>query len=523
MSDISRGLAGELVKALEPPKPVEVPEGSRIMVHAAVSRFAVLYEKIRNAVDYKDEHLLRKAAISRILKRQLILESDPEIIAKNLVRELIGACYLPNGELSEDLITKTAITVKKYQTMEKCRLGSGGHMSWLLRIVTVEIEDILVDNSRDKALVTFLYERLAGKIKVQEFPMEESDVRLQVYVACSRALIKADDDILGFKLLRAYMSEWMRPDDWLDSPKPVAERLIGVERRIRLSLTHPLSQKFFRTVRPWAVALNLLCAAILDKPEEASLLFEKPELLDVMIARMAERNYKQAKAKLRRGAVRAIIYLFLTKMLLALAIEIPVETWLYEEIAVPALVVNLLFPPVLMFFVWLFISVPGKNNTVRLQQNVKKLLSTGGVPPRDIRLPRKKSWFARVVLKIFYAVMFFLIFGTIGYLLIKFRFTFVSAGIFVFFLCVVSFFAFRLRQNAREYVVIEDKDSFRSVLMDFFSLPILRSGQMLSQGISRLNVFLFFFDFILETPYKILLTILEEWFSFLKEKKEELQ
>ncbi len=523
MSDISRGVAGALVKALEPSKPVEVPEGSRIMVHAAVSRFAMLYEKIRNAVDYKDEHLLRKAAVIRILKRQLILENDPEIIAKNLVRELIGACYLPNGELSEELITRAAVTVKKYQTMEKCRLGSGGHLAWLLRLAAVEIEDILVDNSRDKALVTFLYERLADKIKVQEYPIEESDVRLQVYVACSRTLIKADDDILGYKLLRAYMSEWMRPEDWLIDPKPVAERLIGVERRIKLSLVHPLSQKFLRVVRPWAVALNLLCGAILEKPEEASLLFEKLELLDVTIARMAERNYKQAKTRLRRGAVRAIIYLFFTKMLLALAIEIPVETWWYKEIALPALVINLLFPPSLMFFVWLFISVPGRENMVRLQQNAKTLLSNEGVPPRDIRLPRKKSWLARAVLKIFYAVMFVLIFGTISYLLISFRFTFVSAGIFVFFLCVVSFFAFRLRQNAREFVVIESKDSFTSVLMDFFSLPILRAGQMLSQSISRLNVFLFFFDFILETPYKILLTILEEWFSFLKEKKEELQ
>ncbi len=61
------------------------------------------------------------------------------------------------------------------------------------------------------------------------------------------------------------------------------------------------------------------------------------------------------------------------------------------------------------------------------------------------------------------------------------------------------------------------------MLIDVVSLPILRAGQWLSQSISRLNVFLFFFDFLFEAPYKLFLSVLEEWFAFMKEKKEELQ
>jgi Ca2+/Na+ antiporter len=176
-----------------------------------------------------------------------------------------------------------------------------------------------------------------------------------------------------------------------------------------------------------------------------------------------------------------------------------------------------------MFLVWLLIKVPGKENTARLQAHVRSLLSSQGIPKKDIRIPRKRSAVARLVLRASYLLLFVLTFGLIGSVLISLHFTWVSAAIFLFFLCVVSFFAFRLRHNAREFVVVEGKDSFLSVVMDLLSLPVLRAGQWLSRGISRINVFLFFFDFLFEAPFKMFLTVIEEWFSYLKEKKEELQ
>ena len=73
MTPFSRGKIGDLLHAMKPAKPVEVPEASYYCPRCRQS-FSVLYEKIRNAVDYKDDHLFRKAAIARILKRLLVLE-----------------------------------------------------------------------------------------------------------------------------------------------------------------------------------------------------------------------------------------------------------------------------------------------------------------------------------------------------------------------------------------------------------------------------------------------------------------
>ena len=74
-----------------------------------------------------------------------------------------------------------------------------------------------------------------------------------------------------------------------------------------------------------------------------------------------------------------------------------------------------------------------------------------------------------------------------------------------------------------EYVVVGRVERFTTVIVDFFSLPILRAGQWLSRSISRINIFIFLFDFIIEAPFKIFLNVMEEWFAYMKEKREELQ
>ncbi len=523
MDAISRSHAGQILGALRS-IPVQMgSEGSRITVNETVGKFSFLYERIRNAVDYKDEHLHRKAAIQRILKRQLILESSPAVIAERLIRELIGARYLPNAVLPESLIEDVAQHVRKYNAIRSIRAGTDRHADWLNGILAVEIEELLVDATGEKALVTFLYERLADRIRVRGAQIDETERRLQVYVACYRSIVKADDDMLGYKLLRAYLPEWLRPDEWIQHPRPIAERLVAVDLRIRGRLRHPLAQRFLRTVKPHAVSLCLLRDVLQEAKADAASLLEKPDALKAHLARHAEEKYAEARAKLRRGTVRAMVYLFLTKMIVALLLELPIEFLWYREVSFVSLLINLLFPPVIMFFVGRLIRVPGKDNTERLVHGVMELLSSGEMPMREIRVPTPKKGLARVLFGLAYAGTFLLSFGLVAAMLDALSFTWISSCIFVFFLCVVSFFGFRLRLTSREMVVVEEKQSITAMFIDFLSLPILRAGRWLSQTISRLNVFLFVFDFLFEAPFKLFLSILEEWFSFLKEKRDELQ
>jgi len=495
----------------------------KITVHAAIRRFAFLYERIRNAVEYRDDHLLRKSAIQRMLKRLTLLESDPDALAEKLVRELVSARYLPDAELPESVLTDVARIVKKYHAVARVHADQYRHLAWIRGIVSVEIEEALVDHSEQKALTTFLFERQLGRVHVHGVDISDTEQRIQLYTACERAMWKADAHMLSYKLLRAYLPEWMKPEEWIDNPRPIAERLIALQMKIERGLAHPLHQRYLRVVRPWAVSLQMLRDVLKESDDDAEALIENPDKLDRLISDKSESEYNKARGRLRRGTLRAIVYLFLTKMVFALVLEVPLEMLLIGEVDSLALGVNLLFPPVLMFFVGLLIRVPGQDNTDRLVGGVHQLLGEEEIPTSEIRIRKQKGGAQRFIFTLIYTATFLLTFGLMIWLLVALDFTFISIGIFLFFLSVVSFFGFRLRRTAREVVVVEPRQGTVSILMDFFSLPVLRAGQWLSRSMNRINVFLFIFDFLIEAPFKMFLAILEEWFAFMKEKKEELQ
>lgn len=522
MAEPQKAQKQRIINAISPSQNVETPEHATISVNETISKFAFLYERIRNAVDYKDDHLIRKAAILRIMKRQLVLETEPRVIADRLIKELISARYLPNAALPESKTGEVAERIRKFQAVARIKAGSERHLEWIRAVVAVEIEETLVDAKTEKELAGFLFERLAESVRIKDGALDDTERRLQIYAACLRSFQKADEEVLGYKLLRAHLPEWIRPEEWIENPRPIAERLVAQERRIKQCLKHPLAPAFMRAVKPWAVSLNVLRDVIQEKPEEAAELLDKPDSLSVKVVRKAESRYASSRGRVRRGTVRAILYLFVTKMLVALLLEVPLEWLWYGAIDRLSLGVNLVFPPILMFFVGLLIKIPGNKNTERLKLGVQELLSDEPLPIREIkarpsRRGMRQFWFSAA-----YAFTFLLSFGLTISLLKALHFTWLSIGIFLFFLCIVSFFGFRLRVAARELFVVEGKQGLFAMFVDFYSLPILRAGKWLSRSINRINVFLFFFDFLFEAPFKIFLSVLEEWFAFLKEKKEEL-
>ena len=79
-----------------------------------ISRVASVYEKIRNAIEFKDEHLLRKNAIERMLKRRIYTEEKKVKLGNLLISELIRAKYLPNNEIPERVIEEVDNIIEKY-------------------------------------------------------------------------------------------------------------------------------------------------------------------------------------------------------------------------------------------------------------------------------------------------------------------------------------------------------------------------------------------------------------------------
>ncbi len=100
-------------QSLQPKKDV-----STINVDEVASRVAAFYEKIREVVDWKEQHLMRRTAIIRKLKRRFVdLELNNLSIAEHLVLELIRGGHFPNDKIEESKIADVQKIINKYSYM----------------------------------------------------------------------------------------------------------------------------------------------------------------------------------------------------------------------------------------------------------------------------------------------------------------------------------------------------------------------------------------------------------------------
>jgi hypothetical protein len=140
-----------------------------------------------------------------------------------------------------------------------------------------------------------------------------------------------------------------------------------------------------------------------------------------------------------------------------------------------------------------------------------------------IREPRKRNWFTRSSFNLIYLITFLVPFVLIIYFLKKINFSILSILLFLAFLSIVSFFGVRIRKSARELVILKKREKIIGELFDFVTLPFIRLGRWLSLNFSKINIFIFIFDFLIEAPLKIILQAIEEWLAFFKEKKEDIE
>ena len=168
-------------------------DAPKIKVSELVSRLAFYYEKIRNSVDYKEEYLLRKSSILRILKRQVIIEGQLKIlkaedIAKNVLLELIRAGYLPNNKLPESKIGELSLVIDKYLRLRRYCLAKITNdkekhelSQWILTMASAEIEEKLCADPVSQIMVSNMYELLSHHIALPENSIYQPDKDIQIY------------------------------------------------------------------------------------------------------------------------------------------------------------------------------------------------------------------------------------------------------------------------------------------------------------------------------------------------------
>lgn len=499
----------------------------KIKITEAISRLAFFYEKIRNAIDYKEEHLLVKAVIGRILRRRFLPGVDPASIAKPLLTELIRGGYVRNNTLPEVVLDQVAKTLVKYARFLNKAIPPLGQrqreevFDWTVIMLACELEEVIAVAGHKSSMIEFMYATMLERIDIVSKKLTEDERQVQIYIAVLKTYPQYDFELTSYYLLKYFYPDWKEGKE--DTMNRVARNIVSVRKTLTDQIKHPLQERLVRQVKKVNILFVILSEVLNKHPQPVDLL-QDTAALEQEIEITTQEKYKQVKSKLRRTSVRSIIYIFVTKMLLALVLELPYDYWFLGHLNYIPLAVNVVFHPLLLFIIALAVHIPTKENTQKIVEGIKELVYS--YPDKEIiyrvRLKSVRNWLLHFMFRLFYLFAFIITFGGLIAILIALQFSWVGILLFTIFLTLVSFFGLRVRQLAKDLVVLDRRDNLLSVMIDFFSIPIVRAGRWLSINFSKINIFVFILDVIIEAPFKLIVDVFEDWFAYMREKREEI-
>ncbi|NCO89017.1 hypothetical protein AUK04_04350 [Candidatus Roizmanbacteria bacterium CG2_30_33_16] len=510
-------------------KKVKPDDFSKIIVSQTVSFFALVYERIRNAVEYREDHLIRRAAIERIIKRRLMLHPEGIGEAENLLRELLWARYFPNGGLGGHDIQTIQKIIDNYLSIKK--QVTAGRLSqevyfltdFVIDMLTCEIEETLSpeDTSSVTSLTYYIYQVLRKKVKIEGLTEEQRDAYF--LTALERAYRRSDRSYQRYHLFAMFYQPigQQNPEQLKTLSTTLPKIFKKVDEMVKSLYVDKLTLFIKKQLPPFLILFSLLK----NKISKAQTILSDKNLLWNEVDLICREKYQQLNQRVRNLAIRSFIYIFLTKMLFALILEFPASRFFYNEVNTTSIIINTLFPPILMLTIVSIFRMPNEDNTKKIYQRIIGIIDADATFETTIafmpKKAREKKPFLVFGFTIFYSLTFIVTLFLIYQLLKYLQFNFISMLIFIFFVSVVTFFSYRIKQIVNEYR-LEEKGSIFSPFIDFFFMPILSLGKFFSSEIAKLNFFIFIFDFLIEAPFKLVFEVVEEWISFVKKRKEEI-
>lgn len=493
------------------------PDDEIINVSAATKRIAFAYERFRNTLEPDEEDILRRNAIFRILERRLPEGRPPEVTAEQLLQELMRGNYIqPVSKRFADHIATRLIRIQQVLTT----LDPALHQ-WFLHVVAVVIDRDCYPRIKDEALIEIMYQDTYRRVEWVDDMVAVAERPVQLFLACHRALFEADDFELAYHYFKRQFPTWNGDSFDGEAAADIAHGLPLFFQTMQAAVNHLRRDRLARLLRPAAVPYRVL-RDIQVEPDSQAILPDQKKIAE-LVGIVVSARLDKIRSRMNKRAWNSILFLFMTKTILAFLIEIPYEVFLLHQFHLFALGTNILFHPVLLLFLATTVRLPGEKNTDRVVEDVLKLID-GEVPlPTIVLRPARRygpiTWTGFALL---YVVIFLALFWGLFSLLDLIGFSLVAMFMFVMFLGLVTFLAFRIRGSLADMVIVPHRAGAVATLFGFLSLPVLEFGRWLAVHIQELNVALFFMDRVLEAPFKILIDVSEEWFDFVRERREEI-
>lgn len=551
--DTSRGLNPALKKLIEgyqdylhelEPKE-DVP---KIHVDEIAAKFAAFYEKVRGFIDYKEEHLLRKNFIDRVFRRRFFFKDFSGNIGEGIIKEIIRSGRLPNDSVPETKIAEIDHIIHNFvETLRELkRLGTKREAEledWLTRLVINSIEESLFPPLKENLISDTMFFSLKEKLSISGSSLSENDINLQLFIAVQRSLLRVDEDQLNYRLLKFIRPDWNSLSN--GEMRDFVQDLPNLKDSIEAHLKHPLRKYFSKLCQRYNTIFYLF-GDIIDKrktSEEFASTFENIDELEHDIAEAYQSRYARERSRLNRLAFLSVLSIFLSKILVAIAVEYPIDSGFMGRVGNGLAeafdlnvqfstedvsswlntLINIIFPAVLMLIIVLSIRMPSEENEELVQNTVKNICYGDDKKGFGIIVPKKKNLLTRLIINSLYGVIFISVF----YQLIKFlhdvlNFSPANIAIFAFFTSLVAATGVKVHNRAKDISMEEREPKVTGFIIDIFALPFITVGKWGLATLNKLNILVVIFNLIIELPFQIFVQFIENFRSFIKSKKDEL-
>jgi len=531
-------LTKELVrKYQEWHKSLQPKQGSTIHVDEVASRVASFYEKIRTIVDWKEEHLMRRAAITRKLKRKFLgINLDEQLEEKNiaepLILELIRGGHFPNDKIEEKKISEVEKIINKYIFIVRNSPEIRNNRrklqfyNWIIEVAACEIEETLAPPIREKALINYMFQIMKERIKLSEGVIvwrgiKDEEKNILIYIAVQEALFKLDDPIISYNLLNYKLPNWKNFGE--EELVEVAKNIYAIWEGIEKNLKEPLGKKIYNVCEKYNTPY-LLIGDILseENPSDIEEKLSNPEKLENSIRKAYLKRLSTLKSRLFRAAIYSTLSIFLTNSLSLVILEIPLAKLITGRFMPITIAVDILGPTLLMLILVITVKPPDKSNlNIVIMETVEIIYGKKNVF-YEIKARRRKGIITKIIIGIIYLLSAGISLGIIIKVFEMANFPPTSIIINTVFIALIAFAGLAIRKRGEELTIEGEKGGFFSFLADILLLPIANLGRWLSGKWKQYNAIAAFFNALIDMPFMIFVEFLEQWRYFLKEEKDKI-
>lgn len=523
-----------------------------IYVDEIASKVARVYESVRKIIDWKEEHLMRRAVIERILKRKfvskvygisIVPDVNPSEAAEPFVMELIRSGYFLNGKIEKDRILVIQKILERYLYVLSNAIGKNGvsgiasnkevkaytkkkinFYNWVIEMAACEIEDVLDPPLREEAMLDLMTGCLMERIKIiPEGEISEGDAYIQSYIAAHKTLFNLDRPIIEYHVLRYKYPDFFNTEESIPS---FTQNALNIWKEIEDIMDYEKAPEFYKAADK-SDAAYLLIGDTMDRLSiDTSKIGSKVENRGEFISEV-EKSYNDRLATLKKRLSRLAIFstlsIFVAGGASLLIFEIPIAKLVRGYFSPWAIVADLAIPAALMFILVWMIRPPSGNNLDAVKDEVAKIVYKNDVMDvYEVKLRKKIRKVTNFIFAIIYlaggAASMYWIFWIFKIANVPWTSLYINTAN----VAMIVASAMVIRQRSKEITIVE-KANIIEFLLDFFSIPLAKVGSWFSAKWKEYNIVSVFFVALIDFPFSHFLATIEGWRNFIKEKRTELQ